>query len=96
MGPKSARINAYILYAPLLAVVVLALLAQYFYLVPFLIGFAFFFKAKRSVIHSGNLVSFGPSQMTKKMKTFYWLGYAIMISSVALSAWLAIQTRPVS
>lgn len=91
MGPTSAKFNAYVLYTPLLAGIALALLAQYFYLVPFLIGFAFFFKAKRSVIHSGKLVSFGTSQMTKKMKTFYWIGYSIMISSVAVSAWFVIQ-----
>lgn len=89
MGPKSAKLNAYILHAPWMGVVAIGLLAQYIYMIPFLIGFGFFFQAKRSVIQGGTLISFGPARMSRKMKLYYWSGYAVMLSSVAMSGWLA-------
>ncbi len=89
MGPKSAKVNAYIIQAPLIGVIALGLLAQYLYMIPFLIGFGFFFQAKRSVIQGGNLISFGSARMSRKMKLYYWGGYAVMLSSVAMNGWLA-------
>jgi len=86
LGPKSAKINSALMIGPILIATILIYLGQRaLFVVPYSIGFWFFFKAKRSVLTKDRIISFGPSGMTKKMKIYYFLGYAIMISSAAFA-----------
>jgi hypothetical protein len=86
MGPKSAKIQSYIVFTPLALAIASALVLHFSHMILFAIGFALFFIAKRSVHSQGTYFSFGPSRMTFKMKRFYWSGYAIMTVAVVINA----------
>lgn len=87
MGPKSAKLQSYIVLTPLMLAVASALVLQFSHMILFAIGFSLFFVAKKSVLDKGAYFSFGPSKMAHKMKTFYWSGYAIMITAVIINAY---------
>lgn len=86
MGPKSAKLQSYIMLTPLMLAVASALVLQFSHMILFAIGFSLFFVAKKSVLAKGTYFSFGPSKMVPKMRTFYWSGYAIMITAVIINA----------
>ena len=55
-----------------------------------MVGLAFFALAKFSVIGTGRLVSFGPREMSRTMRTFYYVGYILLaIGTIAILLFVA-------
>jgi hypothetical protein len=48
-------------------------------------GFLMFLKAKLSLITRGNLLSFGPKQMSKPNRILYLLGYLFLAAGLILA-----------
>lgn len=54
----------------------------------YVVGFGCFAVAKVSRIRSGDFFSFGSSRMSPKLRTFYRVGYALMLTALMLTAGL--------
>lgn len=93
MGPKSAKLNALILLGPVFFGLLIAMNFQIQLAIVFFVGFGLFIRAKISVIKNGKLASFGPKEMTTRMKKYYYIGYATMILSAVLCVLLSYSGR---
>ena len=89
MGQREALANAFILYAPFVIGVTLALFAANAWAAPFgfgwftlalyLAGLALFLLAKVSLLRRGIRFSFGSSQMSPCSRRAYRAGYTLMV-----------------
>ncbi len=53
-------------------------------LLTYLIGMVFFLIAKWSAIKKGSFISFGPADMDRKNRKYYFIGYALMSLSTVV------------
>lgn len=92
MGPNSAKINAMILFGPVLMASVLSFTLSVLATDPprilelgFILGFSLFLSAKVSILRKGNFFSIGWNLMSQRFKKIYLIGYIIMIVCALLS-----------
>ncbi len=58
------------------------------------VGFLLFFVAKIATIRGGQLITFGPSRMSKRNRIFYKLGYALMLIGLFFTPFLLMRGIP--